>query len=91
MNNNTKIEDIKSEPLTTEQKEFMISGLFSMMSNEDNQFVSKEKYDESKNKINKAIKYMEDNCDIIKLDDGYVIRSELSITGLSELFKILKG
>jgi len=59
MNNNIKLEDIKSEPLTTDQKEFLVSGLFSMMSNEDNYFVSKEKYDELENRINKAIKYIE--------------------------------
>ena len=38
--------NIKIEPLTTEQKETLVSGLFSMMSKENTQFISKEKYDE---------------------------------------------
>lgn len=58
MNNNIKIEDIKSEPLTTGQKEFLVSGLFNMISKENIQFVSKEKYDNLQSKIDKAIEYV---------------------------------
>ena len=39
----------------------------------------------------KAIEFMKENCDIITLNNGWIIRSELTTTGLGELFKILKG
>ena len=69
MNNNIKIEDIKSEPLTTEQKEFLVSGLFSMMSNENNQFVSKEKYDNLQSKIDKVSEYVDKIYDVMDYRD----------------------
>ena len=36
-----------------------------------------------------AIEYMKENCDIITIDKGWIIRSELTTTGLGKLFKIL--
>ena len=36
-----------------------------------------------------AIEYMKENCDIITIDRGWNIRSELTTTGLGKLFKIL--
>ena len=39
----------------------------------------------------KAIEFMKENCDIITLNNGWIIRSELTTTGLGKLFKILNG
>lgn len=36
-----------------------------------------------------AIEFMKENCDIITIDMGWIIRSELTTTGLGKLFKIL--
>ena len=36
-----------------------------------------------------AIEFMKENCDIITIDKGWIIRSELTTTGLGKLFKIL--
>ena len=36
-----------------------------------------------------AIEYMKENCDIITIDKGWIIISELTTTGLGKLFKIL--
>ena len=36
-----------------------------------------------------AVDYMKENCDIITIDKGWIIRSELTTTGLGKLFKIL--
>lgn len=36
-----------------------------------------------------AIEFMKENCDIITIDRGWIIRSELTTTGLGKLFKIL--
>lgn len=36
-----------------------------------------------------AVDYMKENCDIITIDRGWIIRSELTTTGLGKLFKIL--
>lgn len=38
-------QEIKDEPLNMEEKEQLVSGMFSLFSQENNQFVSKEKYD----------------------------------------------
>lgn len=54
------------------------------------------KYEELEQKVEqlenirkKAIEYMKENCDIITIDKGWIIRSELTTTGLGKLFKIL--
>ena len=39
----------------------------------------------------KAIEFMKENCDIITFNNGWIIRSELTTTGLGKLFKILNG
>ena len=39
------LKEIKGEPLNTEEKEMLITGIFGLFSNEKNQFISKEKYD----------------------------------------------
>ena len=36
-----------------------------------------------------AIDFMKENCDIITFDKGWLVRSELTTTGLGKLFKIL--
>ncbi len=48
------------------------------------------KYVEQLENIRKeAVDYMKENCDIITIDRGWIIRSELTTTGLGKLFKIL--
>ena len=44
-----------------------------------------------KSRNEKAIEFMKENCDIITLNNGWIIRSELTTTGLGKLFKILNG
>ena len=44
-----------------------------------------------KTRNEKAIEFMKENCDIITLNNGWIIRSELTTTGLGKLFKILNG
>ena len=44
-----------------------------------------------KYRIDKAIEYMKEYCDIIETDKGYFIRSELTLYGLGDLLNILKG
>lgn len=46
-----KLEEIKDRPLNTNEKETLVNGLFGLFSNENNQFVSKEKYDKLRNFI----------------------------------------
>lgn len=46
---------------------------------------------DKRDRINKAIEFMKENCDIITLNNGWIIRSELTTTGLGKLFKILNG
>lgn len=44
-----------------------------------------------KSRNEKAIEFMKENCDIITFNNGWIIRSELTTTGLGKLFKILNG
>lgn len=48
-----------------------------------------QKGEQQENIINEAIEFMKENCDIITIDRGWIIRSELTTTGLGKLFKIL--
>ena len=62
--------NIKIEPLTTEQKETLVSGLFSMMSKENTQFISKEKYDELEQynmKLKDKVEQLQDRKDTLEI------------------------
>lgn len=48
-----------------------------------------QKVEQQENIINEAIEFMKENCDIITIEKGWIIRSELTTTGLGKLFKIL--
>ncbi len=48
-----------------------------------------QKVEQLENMRKEAIDYMKENCDIITIDRGWIIRSELTTTGLGKLFKIL--
>jgi hypothetical protein len=48
-----------------------------------------QKVEQLENIRKEAIEYMKENCDIITIDKGWIIRSELTTTGLGKLFKIL--
>ncbi len=50
---------------------------------------AEKKVEQLENIRKKAIDYMKENCDIITIDKGWIIRSELTTTGLGKLFKIL--
>ena len=47
------------------------------------------KVEQLENMRKEAIEFMKENCDIITIDRGWIIRSELTTTGLGKLFKIL--
>lgn len=47
--------------------------------------------DELEDRIDKAIEYIIKNCDVIRLDNGYIIRSELTTYGLGDLLNILQN
>ena len=87
--------NIKIEPLTTEQKETLVSGLFSMMSNENTQFISKEKYDELEQeniKLKDKVEQLQDRIDsaVELLLDRYV-KGLLNDDDVNNIVKILKG
>lgn len=48
-----------------------------------------QKVEQLENMRKEAVDYMKENCDIITIDRGWIIRSELTTTGLGKLFKIL--
>lgn len=48
-----------------------------------------QKVEQLENMRKEAVDYMKENCDIITIDKGWIIRSELTTTGLGKLFKIL--
>lgn len=48
-----------------------------------------QKVEQLENIRKEAIEFMKENCDIITIDKGWIIRSELTTTGLGKLFKIL--
>lgn len=48
-----------------------------------------QKVEQLENIKKEAIEFMKENCDIITIDKGWIIRSELTTTGLGKLFKIL--
>ena len=48
-----------------------------------------QKVEQLENIRREAIEFMKENCDIITIDKGWIIRSELTTTGLGKLFKIL--
>ncbi len=48
-----------------------------------------QKVEQLENMRKEAIDYMKETCDIITIDRGWIIRSELTTTGLGKLFKIL--
>ena len=50
---------------------------------------AEKKVEQLENMRKEAIEYMKENCDIITIDKGWIIRSELTTTGLGKLFKIL--
>lgn len=51
--------------------------------------VEHNKVEQLENIRKEAIEFMKENCDIITIDKGWIIRSELTTTGLGKLFKIL--
>ena len=48
-----------------------------------------QKVEQLENIRKEAIEFMKENCNIITIDKGWIIRSELTTTGLGKLFKIL--
>ncbi len=50
---------------------------------------AQQKVEQLENIRKEAIEFMKENCDIITIDKGWIIRSELTTTGLGKLFKIL--
>lgn len=50
---------------------------------------AEKKVEQLENIRKEAIEFMKENCDIITIDKGWIIRSELTTTGLGKLFKIL--
>ena len=74
-------EDLKY--LQTEYEENIITELIKEVESLQNQLQQKE------NIRKEAIEFMKENCDIITIDKGWIIRSELTTTGLGKLFKIL--
>ena len=50
---------------------------------------AKDKIKQLENIRKEAIEFMKENCDIITIDEGWIIRCELTTTGLGRLFKIL--
>ena len=90
--------NIKIEPLTTEQKETLVSGLFSMMSKENTQFISKEKYDELEQynmKLKDKVEQLQDRKDTLEIIlDKAINYIELGLANeeeAEELLDILKG
>ena len=49
--------------------------------------VEHNKVEQLENIRKEAIEFMKENCDIITIDKGWIIRSELTTTGLGKLFK----
>ena len=48
-----------------------------------------QKVEQLENMRKEATEFMKENCDIITTYKGWIIRSELTTTGLGKLFKIL--
>ena len=79
--------------MTQEEMLKRIQELESKLKNTENELANEKarhyKVEQLESIRKEAIEFMKENCDIITIDKGWIIRSELTTTGLGKLFKIL--